>query len=178
MAVKAAALLLAVCAAGSLPTAAGAAAACNTSALRAQGAYSVAVVARDPVPDGAALISHVNGTSDFNFSFTTAWFPSPSPGQPDGLIVRVVECNANHHTCTGVPHPEWTNAGALVVVGANLSAAGPPTAEVVTLAGVTWAGAAPPPPSTGPRWGAADPRLAYRPADRTYYLTWDNCTTK
>ena len=26
------------------------------------------------------------------------------------------------------------------------------------------------------KWGAADPRVAYRDADGTYFLTWDNCT--
>ena len=36
-------------------------------------------------------------------------------------------------------------------------------------------------PHTGQRgdpgkWGAADPRVAYRDADGTYFLTWDNCT--
>ena len=61
----------------------------------------------------------------------------------------------------------------MVVVSANLSAA-PPTVAHVSLAGVTWAGAAAPPRSEHAAWGAVDPRMAQH--NGTYYLTWDNCT--
>jgi predicted GH43/DUF377 family glycosyl hydrolase len=91
--------------------------------------------------------------------------------------VRVVECNSDHHSCAGVAHPEWTNAGALTVVGANISAAAPPVSERVTYANVTWAGAqAPPHGGNASLWGAADPRVAVHPATGEYYVTWDNCT--
>lgn len=146
-------------------------------AARAARNYSVSVVARNPIPSGASLISRANGSSAFNYSFTTGFFPPP-PGSPhaDGLIVRVVECNDNHHSCAGVAHPEWTNAGALAVIGASLGGS-VPTAEFVSLANISWAGA-PPPPHGGAAglWGAADPRVAFRAATREYFLTWDNCT--
>ena len=171
---------------------------CSSGGLPRQHAYTVQVVARDPLPNDAAFISHVNGvlprvarvrcrglvrpgrgralsceprqgsawncptraalrvrlaralpvrrgawplpapphafganaassatriatpvwqtglagSSDFTFNFATAWFP-PAPGSKsaDGLVVRVVECNPDHHTCPGVKHPEWSNAG-------------------------------------------------------------------
>jgi hypothetical protein len=141
--------------------------------------YNVSVVLRDAIPTGSSLISRLNGTSAFNYSFTTAYFPSPansSSSSPDGLIVRVVECNANHHSCAGVSHPEWTNAGAIAVVRADLGAS--PTAEPVSLENVTWAGAEPPPHGgTAALWGAADPRMALNPTTSEYFLTWDNCTT-
>ena len=148
----------------------------NCSAgLSRQAEYDVAVVQRAAVPGGGALIGRMtafgatgpNNTA-FNFSFATAWFPAPGGG--DGLIVRNVECSDDHHSCAGVPHPEWTNAGALAVVKGAL----PASVEPVTAASIFWAG--PPPPAPADRWGAADPRCAYRKADRTYYLTWDNCT--
>jgi predicted GH43/DUF377 family glycosyl hydrolase len=144
------------------------------------GTYNVSVTARDAVPGGSSLISRINGSSTFNYSFTTAWFPSP-PGStlPDGLVVRVVECNANHHSCAGVAHPEWTNAGALAIVGATLDDAGgaPPSTEQVTVANVSWAGAPPPAHGgTAALWGAADPRIARSPVTSEYFLTWDNCT--
>jgi predicted GH43/DUF377 family glycosyl hydrolase len=136
------------------------------------------VVQRDAVPGGAALISWVNGSSMFNYSFNTAWFPAPAGSRmyEDGLVVRVVECNPNHHSCAGVPHPEWTNAGALAVVAASLSSP-TPWAQTVTLANVSWVGTAPPPHGgDAALWGAADPRMAVHPVTGEYYLTWDNCT--
>jgi hypothetical protein len=68
---------------------------CTAGVLPKQAVYSVVVTRRDPVPDNAALISHVNHTSTFNFSFTTAWFPAPPTGSNgsdlgEGLVVRVV----------------------------------------------------------------------------------------
>lgn len=46
-----------------------------------QDKYKVTVQERDAVPDDAALISKVNGSSVFNFNFATAWFPTPGhPG--------------------------------------------------------------------------------------------------
>ena len=147
------------------------------AALAAASNYSVAVTSRSPLPDGASLISRINKTSYFNFSFNTAYFASP-PGaaSPDGLVVRVVECNSDHHSCAGVEHPEWSNAGALAVIGASL--AGPtPTAELLTPQSVTFAGApAPPHGGAAELWGAADPRVARRAATGEYFLTWDNCT--
>ncbi len=142
--------------------------------LSKQSEYEVTVVERDAVPGGGALI-HYPANTAFNFSFATAWFPAQGGG--DGLIVRNVECSDDHHTCTGVMHPEWTNAGALAVVKANLGlGTSAPKVDPVTEASIFWAGTPPPPHGSGQRWGAADPRCAYREADKTYYLTWDNCT--
>lgn len=146
-------------------------------------AYNVTIVQRDAVPNGSSLISRINGTSpDFNYTFTTAWFPSStmqSSGEnTDGLIVRVVECNANHHSCAGVAHPEWTNAGALAVIRANLTLPLETVAtEIITTANISWMGTSPPPHGgTAPLWGAADPRLSVSSVTGEYYLTWDNCT--
>jgi predicted GH43/DUF377 family glycosyl hydrolase len=146
--------------------------------LARQSDYDVVVMQRNAVPGGGALISRMSAfgavgpnNTAFNFSFATAWFPTPDGG--DGLIVRNVECSDDHHACTGVAHPQWTNAGALAVVKASLGASAP-AVEPVTEASIFWAGT--PPPSPLERWGAADPRCAYRKADKTYYLTWDNCT--
>ena len=138
-----------------------------------QSAYTVAVTQRAAAPGHAALISHANGSTSFNFSFTTAWFPTTSG---DGLVVRVVECNPDHHSCAGVAHPEWTNAGALAVVRAALPADGPLSAERVTAANVSWMGAAPPPRANSSRWGFADPRATFRAASGEVYATFDNCT--
>jgi len=145
----------------------------DCGAFPRQASFAVAVTARAAAPGGAALISHVNGTTAFNFSFTTAWFPA---ADGDGLVVRVVECNPNHHSCAGVAHPEWTNAGALAVVRAALPAGGPLSAERVTAANISWMGAAAPPPANASRWGFADPRAAFRAATGEVYLTFDNCT--
>jgi hypothetical protein len=138
-----------------------------------QSQFSVTVVDRDLVPDGASLISHLNGSSDFSFNFATAWFPTiPGSATPDGLVVRVVECSPNHHSCANTTHQEWTNAGALAVVPANVSGSGSkPTTAHVTDSLVTWGGAQGPPPANESKWGAADPRMTYRPADKTYYMT-------
>lgn len=150
-----------------------------------QGDFTVSVVERNPIPSGAALISHANKTSTFNFAFATAWFPPPkgpdgtAPAAEDGLVVRVVECNDNHHVCTNMTHPEWTNAGALTVVKANLGGLqGTPTITQPSVgdSDVFWAGVDAPPRATTARWGAADPRIAYRALTSTYYLAWDNCT--
>jgi len=153
--------------------------------------YNVSIVLRDTVPNGSSLISRINGTSpDFNYTFATAWFippPSSLPTIPnthattytDGLIVRVVECNANHHSCAGVAHPEWTNAGALAIIGANLNISSSvyPTTEIITLNNISWVGTNPPPHGgTTALWGAADPRISHSSNTGMYYLTWDNCT--
>ena len=143
--------------------------------LPKQANYAVEVVQRAAAPDDAALISHANGTSTFNFSFTTAWFPATS-GDGDGLVVRVDECNPDHHSCAGVDHPEWTNAGALAVVRASLPASGAISAERVTAANISWMGTAAPPRANASRWGFADPRAAFRAATGEVYLTFDNCT--
>ena len=137
-----------------------------------QSSFSVSLVHRDASP----LIANwatPGGSSDFTFNLNTAYFQAPDGS--DGLVVRVVEC-AGRLPCPGplnVTHPEWSDAGAMVVVSANLSAL-PPTVAPVSLAGVTWAGAAAPPRSASPVWGAVDPRMAQH--NGTYYLTWDNCT--
>ena len=142
--------------------------------------YALSVVARDALSSGSSLISRVNGSSAFNYSFTTGWFPPPrGAASADGLVVRVVECNANHHSCAGVEHPEWSNAGALAVVGATLSGAAP-SAEFVSASNVSWMGAQPPPHGGSEAlWGFADPRVAVRArgAQFEYFLTFDNCTT-
>jgi predicted GH43/DUF377 family glycosyl hydrolase len=135
----------------------------------------VRVLVRDPLPDEAALISHVNGSSAFTFNFATAWFPPPSGSTTDGLVVRVVECNPDHHACPNASHPQWSNAGAMAIVPASLSRENI-SAAFVDYNAVTWAGATAPPQANSSRWGAADPRIAYRAADKTYYLAWDNCT--
>ena len=148
----------------------------NCSAgLSRQPQYGVEVLQRNPVAGSGSLISRANSSGDaFNFSFNAAWFPAKGGG--DGLIVRVVECNVNHHSCEGVAHPEWTNAGALTVLHADLSGTGPPAvAHGPSDTDVFWAGTAPPPHGGSTAlWGAADPRCAHR--NGTYYLTWDNCT--
>lgn len=152
---------------------------CTDSGGPKQHVYTISVVERDAAADDGALISHVNGSSDFNFNFATAWFPPPEgSAESDGLVVRVVECSPNHHKCPNATHPEWSNAGALTIVAAKLPAAGeaPLSAAHVKESMVTWGGTAAPPRSNTSRWGAADPRMTYRPADKTYYLTWDNCT--
>eukprot|EP00040_Diaphanoeca_grandis_P019924 m.105545 g.105545 ORF g.105545 m.105545 type:complete len:396 (-) comp27658_c0_seq1:463-1650(-) len=142
--------------------------------------YTVSVTARDPLADDKAFISHINGSSDFNYNFATAWFP-PVPGTADGyedgLIVRVVECNPNHHSCASAAHQEWSNAGALTVVAANVTASGTTmTSKHITVKDVTWGGGPSPPHANTSKWGAADPRIVYREEDKTYYMTWDNCT--
>ena len=106
--------------------------------------YSVVVVDRDPMAEGAALVSRVNGSSAFNFSFNSAWLPA-TQSTAEGLVVRVVECNPDHHPCPDVLHPEWSNAGALAMVRANLSGPLPQTA-FVGYADVVWPGTAAPPP--------------------------------
>lgn len=139
--------------------------------------YDVTVVVRDAIASGSSLISRKNGSSAFNYSFTTGWFPAPAgSAHEDGLVVRVVECNANHHSCAGVDHPEWTNSGALAVVGAALSGAAP-SAEFVSAANVSWLGVdAPPHGGTKALWGFADPRVAVRALTGEYFVTFDNCT--
>ena len=149
--------------------------------LGQQKVYTVNVTVRDAVVDGSSLISRVNSSSDFNYSFATAWFQPPNGSQhEDGMIVRNVECNANHHSCAGVAHPEWTNAGALAVVSGSLGGAsgGVFVTERVTVENVTWMGVQQPPPHGGSvaLWGAADPRIARHPTTGEYFLTWDNCT--
>ncbi len=141
---------------------------------RGQGDYSVGVVDRAAAPGGASLISLANGSSAFNFSFTTAWFTTGKEG--DGLVVRVVECNPNHHSCAGVAHPEWSNAGALAVVHASLDGT-MLTTERVTAANVSWMGVpAAPPHANASRWGFADPRMSFRASTGEWFLTYDNCT--
>lgn len=139
-----------------------------------QGDFNVTLMHRY-VDAPVANWNNSGGTSDFNFNLNAAYFPAPGGG--DGLVVRVMECADNGKLpCPGplnVTHPEWADAGAMVVVSANLSAV-PPTVAHVSLAGVTWAGTAAPPRSGHAVWGAVDPRMAYH--NGTYYLTWDNCT--
>jgi predicted GH43/DUF377 family glycosyl hydrolase len=146
-------------------------------AAQSRTTYTVSVVDRNAMPSGSSLISRANGTSAFNYSFASAYFPSP-PGSPlpDGLVVRVVECNPDHHSCAGVDHPEWTNAGGLAVIGAELSAT-TPTAQFVSAANVSWMGTSGPPHGgTAGLWGFADPRIALRASTGEYFLTFDNCT--
>jgi predicted GH43/DUF377 family glycosyl hydrolase len=146
----------------------------NCSFFPKQSDYTVTVIQRAAAPFGSSLISLKNGTSDFNFSFTTAWFPYKTT--QDGLIVRVVECNPNHHSCAGVLHPEWTNAGALTVVNAVLNSNEPLTSDKVTIDNVTWMGTDAPPSSNISKWGFADPRAVYRNSNDLLYVTFDNCT--
>merc|ERR1712226_148540 len=82
----------------------------------------------------------------------------------EGLVVRVMDIDK---------HPEWSYIGAVAIVRANFNTT-VPTVEKVTEATVTWAGI--PAPKKEERWGAADPRIAYRPDTKTYYLAFDNCT--
>ncbi len=150
---------------------------CVSPAYPRQQEYAVTVEDRDPVGGGAPLISNQGGTSDFAFTFGAAWFPGgmQDGDSPDGLVMRTVECNPNHYNCSSTAHPEWGNAGAIAFVRADISAS-PPRADHVGESSVQWPGCNGPPPSDTPRWGAADPRVTYRRADKTYYLTWDNCT--
>ena len=105
------------------------------------------------------------------------WFPGNS-NVHEGLVVRVQDNDK---------FPWWGCTGAVAVVPVNFSGstarAGKVTAQSVVWPGVT----APPklPPSICPPgkanchaklWGAIDPRIAYRPATRTYFLGWDNCS--
>jgi predicted GH43/DUF377 family glycosyl hydrolase len=136
-----------------------------------QGMYDVIVTELDAIGnhDGASLISHANGSSDFEYNFNSAWFPSSQQGLPEGLMVRLVDL---------VQHPEWANAGALAVVPVKLDPNSKPLlAQHVTQNMVTWAGAKDGPSIVGKEvWGAVDPRIVYRPKTQQYYLTWDNCT--
>ena len=136
-----------------------------------QDLYDVIVTDLNAVGNhGASLISRVNGSSDFQFNFHAPWFPaSPGQAQPqEGLIVRVVDYER---------HPEWADAGAMVVVPVTLDdQIKPLSAGRVTEDRVTWAGAAPAGPRNHEMWGAADPRVTYRPFKQQYYVTWDNCT--
>ena len=149
---------------------------CSAGVLPRQHAYSVSMLNRAVGQRGAtdaALLSYANGTSAFAFAFATAWFPRPQDGG-DGLIVRVVECNPDHHSCANASHPEWSNAGALTSVRAHLALPPRPcngngnsngssprpscyanvTADAVDDASVFWAGPfAPPPRSNSSRWG-------------------------
>ena len=116
--------------------------------LPAQSIYSVTIIDRDPVGDDAALISHVNGSSDFNFNFATAWFPPPSSSSAEsGLVVRVVECNPDHNNCSKVAHPQWGNMGAFAVVQAALGGGSSLSAEHIDMSKISWSGAKPPPQS-------------------------------
>jgi predicted GH43/DUF377 family glycosyl hydrolase len=152
---------------------------CSNASLPSQGRYAVSVVEHSVVPGGGSLISKANGSSDFQYNFNTAAFPS-RPGRQhsaggsgvaavrQGLVVRLQD--------EGL-HPEWVNAGALAVVGANFSATrgGGAHAEHVGSSAVLWPGVLPPVNGTN-QWGAIDPRIAFRAATGEYYLTWDNCT--
>lgn len=181
-------IIIAMCATLSGPSAASSAfddeaTPCNQTASGTT-TYDVIVTQRDAVPSGAALISHVNGSAQFNFTFSPSWFPLPAndtSSATDGLVIRCVECNPNHHSCAGVPHPQWTNAGALAFVRANLTAA-LPRADYVAESDVQWPGCDAPAAATTGTWGAADVRIVYRPPSPAglqhglYYLAWDNCT--
>lgn len=143
---------------------------CTDQPLK-QEIYDVTVTDLNAVGNnGAALLSNINGSSDFRFTFTAAWFPR-SEGQTksqEGLVVRVVDFDRK---------PEWADAGAIAVVPATLDRSIKPlSTEHVTEDMVTWAGANPAGPNKNEMWGAADPRITYRPFNQQYYLTWDNCT--
>lgn len=148
---------------------------CPHDDLPLQSKYRVTVTRRDVRPDMTPLVSH-GKNSVFTFNFASAWFPPPaaaSAGGVDGLVVRVVECNPDHHSCANTTHQEWSNAGALAVIAANLSSG---QAEPIGEANIIWPGMTPPPPSNRSEWGLADPRMAYWPAAQRYFLTADNCT--
>ena len=129
---------------------------CSTADLPRQSQYDVVVTQRDAASaDGAALISFTNKTSDFTFNFAATWFPLPQSLSPslsssaftDGLVVRVVECNPDHHSCANATHPQWSNAGAFAMIGANLSTPNTMTAEHVSVGTIRWPGVDAPPPS-------------------------------
>ena len=128
---------------------------CNGSE---RGLYSVAVVQRTLGKDGGSLISKVNGSSDLEYNFNTAWFPA-NGNVSEGLVVRVQDKHFYHHS--------------IAIVAANLSSSHP-TTERVTPESICWPGFAPPPKNSF--WGPIDPRIAYRPATKLYYLSWDNAT--
>ena len=166
----------------------------NLCAASATAGYSASVVARSVGPEaGSPLISRAKGTSDLEFNFNTAWFPSNGAGVPEGLVVRVQDNNR---------YPWWGAAGAVAIVPVNFSTDGKTaTAGHVKDSSVVWAGVAAPPAlpasicnATGQKspsqchacdlrnadnmrcWGAIDPRIAYHTATKTYHLSWDNCS--
>jgi len=166
----------------------------NLCAAGATGGYSASVVARSVGPEpGSPLISKADGTSDLEFNFNTAYFPSNGADVPAGLVVRVQD---------DVQYPWWGAAGAVAIVPVNFSADGTTaTAGHVKDSSIVWPGVAAPPalpasicnatgqkspsqchacdlrnPDNSRCWGAIDPRIAYRPATKTYHLGWDNCS--
>ena len=128
---------------------------CNGTA---RGRYSVAVVQRTLGKDGGSLISKVNRSSDLEYNFNTAWFPS-NGDVSEGLVVRVEDKHFYHHS--------------IAIVAANLSSSHP-TTERVTPQSIFWPGITPPPKNSF--WGPIDPRIAYRQATKLYHLSWDNAT--
>lgn len=137
-------------------------------------------------------------TYNFNTAWFPPPLHGAHSAYDDGLVVRVVDCNPNHMNCSAFPHQNWANMGGLAVVNASLrrgargsnsahnsahngdredhggggpeSPQFPPlSAAHVTEAAITWAGGTPPLPSDAPEWGAADPRIVYRPSNGHYY---------
>jgi predicted GH43/DUF377 family glycosyl hydrolase len=138
---------------------------CSNASLPRQSAYRVGVVERSAVMGGGSLISKANGSSVFEYNFNTAAFPAGAGRTIGGLVVRVQDEKL---------HPEWANAGALAFVASSVSPRGWISAATVTAADVAFPGVAP--PAAGEVWGVIDPRIAYRPTTKKFYLTWDNCT--
>ena len=162
---------------------------CNVTA-----GYSATIVARSIGPGGGSVVSKANGSSTLEFNFNPTWFPGNGAGVQEGLVVRVQDNNK---------YPWWGAAGGVAIVPLNVSADGMAMelGRQLTDADICWPGVAAPTPlptsicnATGQKapsqceacamhnpdrsncWGAIDPRIAYRPATKTYHLGWDNCS--
>ena len=126
--------------------------------------YSLDVVERSIGPGGGAVISKANGTSSFDYSFTAAHFPGRTEQEQDGLVVRVGS-NSQRPWFTGIALVrrlarsqafEHVDSSKMLIDCENInSSSGHPTAL---------------------RPCADDPRIVYRAADKTYYMTYQNCS--
>ena len=124
--------------------------------------YSLDVAERSLGPGGGAVISMANGTSSFDYSFTTAYFPGRTEEEQDGLVVRVGS-NTRRPWFTGFAVVrrlagsqafEHVDSSKMLIDCENINgSSGHPTAL---------------------RPCADDPRIVYRAADKTYYMTYQN----
>jgi len=124
--------------------------------------YSLDVVERSLGPGGGAVISKANGTSSFDFSFTTAWFPGRSEQEQDGLVVRV-----GNNT-----RQPWFTGFAVVrrLPGSQAFDHVDSSKMLIDCENMNFSKGHP----TALRPCADDPRILYRAADKTYYMTYQN----
>ena len=140
----------------------------------AQPRYSAVVLEHPATSTGASLISMVNGSSDFRYNLNSGYLPLPNAeaeaeGGTEGLVLRVCNCSWGHagHTPAsqqpGCAQP-FASAGASSW-GATAITVRSPTDPAsyghVSAASIILD-------------GAVDPRIVYRPKDKTYYLTADS----